>query len=84
MQFVEWLGYTAGAITALCQVPQVVKMVRERSAQDVSLKTAVALSIGLSLWIWFGLMRGDLPVIIANTIGFCLAVLIVGLRIKYG
>jgi MtN3 and saliva related transmembrane protein len=50
-------------------VPQVRKVVAGQPTDDLSLTTLIALTSGLALWIVYGLMKGDMIVLAANSVG---------------
>ena len=64
------LGYAAGFLTTMAGVPQVLKSWRTRSVQDLSVVMLSMLTLGLALWIGYGIGRGDWPIIVTN--GFSL------------
>jgi MtN3 and saliva related transmembrane protein len=77
------IGLAAGACTSLSLLPQLIKMVREKKANDISLFYLLILFAGLSLWIWYGVKRKDLPVILTNVVALILNVVIILLGIRY-
>lgn len=77
------LGFVAGLLTTAAFVPQVVQVVRSRSARDVSLATFVLMSIGVSLWLAYGLFMGALPVILANAVTLVLVASIVVCKLRF-
>jgi len=78
------IGLAAGALTTVAFLPQVIKIFKTKKAKDLSLITFSTFSVGIFLWLVYGLLIQDPPVIVANTVTFILAFLIVVLRIKYG
>lgn len=64
--FAAWLGFLAGTITVVSFVPQVVRAWRTRQTRDLSLGGFLLLATGASLWLSYGLLTGDTPVIITN------------------
>ena len=44
----------------------------------------LVLSAGLSLWIAFGILRGEIPIVIANSVSFALGLAIAGPKLRYG
>ena len=60
------LGLVAGAITTAAGIPQVVRAYRTRHTRDISIWQPVLLNIGMTLWLIYGLLLGDMPLIIAN------------------
>ncbi len=63
------LGLLAGAITSMGFIPQLVRGFRTKKLDDVSYYMPLVLIIGMSLWLFYGIMRKDLSIIVANFIG---------------
>lgn len=83
MSGVTFIGYTAATLTTLAFVPQALKAWRTRSTHDVSLIMFAMLSIGIFLWLVYGLLIGDPPLILANLVTGVLAASILYLKIRY-
>ena len=81
---VEYLGFVAAFCTTAAFVPQLVRVVRLRSARDISLPTFLMFSIGVLLWLIYGLSIGSMPVIVSNIITLGLTVSILVLKLRYG
>ncbi len=64
------LGLLAGAFTTFASLPQIVRVARTRSMDDVSLVTLCMLLCGISLWIGYGVMIRSTPVIVWNVLSF--------------
>ena len=77
------LGYFAGTLTTISFVPQVIKIWKTKSTKDISLITFIAFCLGVFLWMVYGIILRSLPVIIANSIGLVLGLIILILKIKY-
>lgn len=77
------LGLVAATFTTFSFVPQLVKVVRTRSADDLSYGMFGAFSLGIVLWLIYGVLRDDLPVIVANAVTLLLSVAILGLKFIY-
>lgn len=80
----EIIGSLAAVITTFAWLPQILKILREKQARDISLVTTSALSVGVFLWIVYGVAIGSLPVILANTVSFLFIATIVGLKLRFG
>jgi MtN3 and saliva related transmembrane protein len=76
------LGLTAGFITTVGFVPQLIKGLRSGSMKDVSLTMPLLLIAGMSLWMAYGLMIGDLPIILWNSVAILLNFGIVALKLR--
>lgn len=75
-----WLGMLAGALTTCAAIPQLIKTWRTRHARDLSLWQQILLISGISLWLWYGILVNDLPLMLANA--FSLACYLVLLMMK--
>ena len=72
------VGLIAGFLTSVAAVPQLVKSYRSRHVRDISIWQPVLLAAGLALWLVYGILLNDLPLIAANIFSLlCYAVLIV-------
>ena len=80
---VELIGFLAAICTTGAFVPQLVRVLRLRSARDISLPTFLLFSIGLILWTLYGIYIGSIPVITSNAITLLLSGTIVVLKIRY-
>ena len=83
MDPVTLLGLTAATLTTLAFAPQAVKTWRAKSAEDLSLGTFGMFCAGILLWLAYGLLRNDLPIILSNTVTFALAFFILVLALRY-
>jgi len=86
MGFETIIGFTAGVLTTLSSLPQLIKIVKTKSAGDLSLGMWIALNIGIALWLTYGILTNDLPLIYANgvTIIFTLTILFLEIKYTYG
>lgn len=66
MDFETIIGIAASAFTSTALLPQLIKILREKKANDISLAMLAVLFTGLSLWIWYGFIKQDWIIIIAN------------------
>jgi MtN3 and saliva related transmembrane protein len=78
------IGLVAGAITTIAFVPQVVRIVRTRSAYDISWGMFSILALGSALWLWYGIRLDSLPLIATNVITLTLQLAIFALKWRYG
>ncbi|MGB9621396.1 MAG: SemiSWEET family sugar transporter [Brevinematia bacterium] len=81
--FVEILGIIAGTLTTTSFVPQLVKILKTKSAKDLSLGMFLIFTLGILLWLIYGILTITLAIIIANSITFVIALTILILKIKY-
>lgn len=78
------IGIIAGIITTSALVPQAVKIYKTKSARDISLTMFVFLSIGIALWLFYGILIQAIPVITANSVSLLLNLLIIIMKLRYG
>ena len=78
------VGSIAAILTTLCYVPQVWLVVKKRQTQGISLLMYITFTLGVSLWLVYGLLLGSVPIIAANTVTLCLAIIIVTMKIRLG
>lgn len=77
------LGLLAGGLTTASFVPQVIKIWKTKSVEDVSLKMFLALCIGVTLWLIYGFIKKDTAVLVANGVTLVLALAILSMKLKY-
>jgi MtN3 and saliva related transmembrane protein len=80
---IQIIGLIAGVFTASSLLPQLIKILREKHARDVSKAMLLVLMTGVSLWIFYGILREDLPIIITNSFSLILNIITLYYRIKY-
>jgi len=78
------LGFAAGFLTSMSFVPQIRKIWKTRSAHDVSRRIFLAVSFGLALWLAYGIILGEWPIILWNSISLVFAVSILFLKHRFG
>ena len=80
---VQLIGLAAGILTASSLLPQVIKTLREKKAEDVSLVMLIVLMSGIILWIVYGFKKNDIPILATNSFSLLVNILMVVLRMKY-
>lgn len=60
------IGLVAGILTSIAAVPQVVKAVRTGNTRDLSLWQPALLTVGVALWLVYGVQIGDVPLMVMN------------------
>jgi MtN3 and saliva related transmembrane protein len=83
MTLLDLLGLSAGSLTTLSFVPQVIKTWRSKSADDISTGMFAIFSVGLVLWLIYGLYLQSLPIIVSNMVTLVLTVVILILKYRY-
>lgn len=77
------LGMIAGTLTTIAFLPQLFKVWRSKSAKDISMTWLVTFSSGVLLWLIYGLLLGQLPIVLANAVTLGLTWVILGFKLKY-
>lgn len=75
------IGLAAAFCTTISYLPQVHKSWKTRSTSDLSMQMMLLLFSGLTLWISYGALRGDLVLVIANSVGLALLSSLIGLKL---
>lgn len=85
MNFTTIVGITASISTAVSSLPQLIKLWKEKRAENVSLGMFWVLVIGLAIWVWYGFLKEDWIIIIANGFSFLvnLSTVILSMRYKH-
>ncbi len=78
-----FVGSIAALFTSFGFVPQLFKMWRTRSVRDVSLLTFLQFSLGISLWVIYGLHLKDPIIVAANLVSLSLVLTGIGLYLRY-
>ena len=84
MDLTTIIGLAAGLLTTVSLVPQVTKIWKTRSAKDVSRRMFVTFCVGVALWLAYGIAKGDLPMIVWNSVSLALALCILGMKLRFG
>lgn len=84
MDAVTLLGLTAGTLTTISFLPQVIRIWKTRSTKDISMGMFITFCIGIFLWALYGFAINSMPVIITNIVTFVLAFAILLLKLRYG
>lgn len=67
MMDVTVIGGAAGFLTSIAIIPQMIKTWKTRHARDLSIWQQIIIIGGLSLWLYYGILLRDMPLILSNT-----------------
>jgi MtN3 and saliva related transmembrane protein len=81
---IKLIGFAAATCTSVAYAPQAIKVWKTRSTGDISLGMFLVMVLGLALWLVYGLLSGDAPLIAANVITMVLAGGILFMKLKFG
>ncbi len=76
------IGIVAAILTTSAFVPQALKTWKTKSTGDLSLPMYLLMFTGIFLWLIYGIIKNDWPIILANGVSFCLAFIILFFKIK--
>ena len=77
------IGFIAACLTTFGFIPQVVKVVKSKDTESISLVMYVMSVTGMSLWLIHGIYQGDVALIIANSVSVTLAGIILAYKLIY-
>lgn len=80
----EWVGYCAAALTTVSFLPQAWLTFRTKDVRGVSLGMYSVFTVGIAMWLLYGVLMGAWPIIAANAVTLALASVILGMKIRYG
>lgn len=78
-----WIGMIAGLLTSIASLPQVVKTYQSRHARDLSIWQPLLLSVGVALWLIYGILIRDIPLIVANIIPLLCNLALTAMKLKF-
>lgn len=84
MTFIDALGYVAATLTTASFVPQAWHTFRTRDVSGISLAMYSVFTLGIVLWLVYGLFLEAWPIVIANLVTFALAAAILGMKLLIG
>ncbi len=83
MDYINIMGLIAGTLTTISYLPQAIKIWKKKSAKEVSLLMYIIISIGILLWLIYGIEIQSLPLILANGISLIFSLIILTGKLKY-
>ena len=78
------IGIAAGVLTAVSMMPQIVKTIKTKNAEHVSVMMLIILIGGVILWIVYGFLKKDVPIICTNSFSLLVNFTMLLLRWRYG
>ena len=81
MDYIEIIGLAAAFFTTMANIPQTYTIIKERSTKSISITTYSFLVLGCGLWLVYGILQDDIPIIIGNAIAFATAAVILFLKL---
>jgi len=84
MFWISVLGLAAGFCTTAAFIPQVAKTWRTRHTKDLSLGMFLIYGTGIVLWLLYGIVLNDIPIIAANVATLALSATMLYFKLRYG
>lgn len=83
MDFTEIIGLLAGTCVTISVIPQILKVWKTKKVREISLRTFSILTFGIFVWIVYGILKKDFPIIITNSISLFLNLIMVYFLLYY-
>ena len=84
MDSIEILGMTAGTISSITFLPQVIKTWKSRSAKDISLWMILFVTSSVILWLIYGIFLKSIPIIYTNSAVLLMSLILLYFKWKFG
>lgn len=76
------IGNIAAILTSISFLPQAIKILKTKDTKSISLPMYIMFVVGVLLWLIYGFLRNDVPLILANIVTLSLAGLILWFKVK--
>lgn len=83
MAWFTWVGYAAGTLTTVAFLPQVLHVWKTKSADDLHWGMLLIFTVGILLWLLYGISLRLMPVILPNAVTLALQGAIISLKLRY-
>ena len=83
MDTITIIGLGAAMFTTISFLPQAIRVIKTKQTKDLSLTMYMAFTVGIFLWLVYGIMLDNLPIVIANSITLVFASTILVMKLKY-
>jgi MtN3 and saliva related transmembrane protein len=81
---IDSIGMIGAVLTTVCWLPQALKTIRDRDTRAISLMATAAHTVGIFLWLVYGIALIDWPLITSSVVTFALMLVILQLKLRYG
>jgi len=81
---IELVGVAGATLTTLCWLPQAVKVLRDKDTRALSLPANAAFTLGVALWLLYGLALDNWPLIGSEAVTLALMLPILAMKLRYG
>jgi len=84
MSTITIIGLIAATFTTFSFIPQALKIIKNKETGDLSLLMCLSLETGIFLWLVYGLLLGNIPIMLANGVTLIFTTLVLVLKLKFG
>jgi len=84
MSIITVIGLVAACFTTFSFIPQALKIIKNKETGDLSLLMILSLETGIFLWFVYGLLIGNVPIVVANGVTLIFTTLVLVLKFKFG
>lgn len=82
--FITILGFVAAFFTTFALLPQGLRAIKTKHTKDLSLPMVIMMEVGILMWLVYGIIINDMPLVFANGIGTIFATINLVMKLKYG
>ncbi|WP_297983850.1 SemiSWEET family transporter [uncultured Chryseobacterium sp.] len=79
----EIIGFVAGGLSSSLFIPQIFKILKEKSTDELSWLTIIIGVVSSSLWLWYGILNSHISMIVTNSVSILASVILLGLKWKF-
>jgi MtN3 and saliva related transmembrane protein len=83
MDWIEIFGFAAGIVTSVGMMPQLIKTIKTKQVDELSIQMYIIYLAGFGMWITYGVIRKDIPIIATNTFSVILTMVMIILKIRF-
>jgi len=83
MNYIDLIGLFAGICVTISVIPQIIKVWKTKKVKQISLLTFGVLTFGIAIWVVYGILKKDLPIILTNSVSLFLNLIMVYFLIYY-
>jgi MtN3 and saliva related transmembrane protein len=83
MEGMQVLGFAAGILTSGAMLPQLIKTWKTKEVEQLSVKTYIVYIVGFGMWITYGFLKSDVPIIVTNFFSVVQAAFMIFMKLKY-
>jgi len=81
--YTQVVGIVASILAAISMLPQLIKLIKEKDAENMSVVMLLVLLAGLALWAYYGILVKDPIIIISNSFSVCLNLAVLYFTLYY-